>query len=392
MGKRSQRGRFSVLINHLTTHSLTTTEEFTSIKNDWETLFDTCKDTTVFQSFTWNFTWWKHYKDKAQLSIVIVREKDRLVGIGPFVVRKRLGQPQIEPIGFDQIAYFGLLVEQHREDVAESIAAEITKFYPRGVIHFPYYAAGNIEIDNFIGYLISSDWRESRWIRNISHFVYELDGFSGLISRKSPRTQSTLRCEQRKLEKWGNIKVSHYCGVHVDEHLINEIGAIQKKSWLTRRGQEAISSSFYSEVLPVLAQRNHAEAFVLYVNEVGAAYVLNYCSHKSNYSIFTGFDEDYVHLSPGKYLQSECLKTTLNRGDSAFDFLFGDGDHKRFWSNRTRFVFRAVCYHGFMGWILSYFPHRIHGILSKYEFLRNMLRKTRQIRRALVTKFRVRST
>jgi len=64
----------------------------------------------------------KYWDKKSKLEIIVVRDDKKVVGIGPFVIRKRFGVPQIEPIGgTNQIAYFGMLVSDERVDVVASI-------------------------------------------------------------------------------------------------------------------------------------------------------------------------------------------------------------------------------------------------------------------------------
>lgn len=148
------RGRLAPLIDHLSTEILTENGQFERRQGEWERLFNSWKNPRVYQSFTRNYKWWNGFGKPFELGIITVRERGKLLGIGPFMVREWLGRPQVEPIGSNQHAYFGLLVGNSREDIAEAIAAQFVKSFQRGLLHMPYYAAGNTAIDNFMGAFI----------------------------------------------------------------------------------------------------------------------------------------------------------------------------------------------------------------------------------------------
>lgn len=387
MDVKDNHERLPVLIDHLSADLITTHEEFEKLNSEWTQLFNSCTNPVIFQSYVWNYVWWKYYGQSFQLAIVVVREKDKVVGIGPFMMKKRLGVPEIEPIGgSNQGAYFGLLSEDDsRDDIAEIIAAKLATSFPEGIIHIPYYAAGNVSMDVFLSSLIAMGWAERRWVRNISHYVYQREGFNGFLSVKSRSARHNLKYERKRLENAGKMSIARFQGYDINETIVERIAAIQRKSWLYRRGQILLNGSYYKELIPALAGTNSAEIFLLSLDEEDVAFVMNFCSGKDNYCEFIGFDEKYKNLSPGKVLMADCVRQILDRGDVVLDFLFGDGDYKKFWGNRTRRILRSVTYKGFQGWLLSWFPHRLHGSLSQYNMLRHLLGRIRRLARSRVS-------
>lgn len=61
---------------------ITKEEEFDELKKKWADLVDIA-ESTVFQTYEWNRTWWKYYGEEGQLHILILSFEDRLVGIAP---------------------------------------------------------------------------------------------------------------------------------------------------------------------------------------------------------------------------------------------------------------------------------------------------------------------
>jgi CelD/BcsL family acetyltransferase involved in cellulose biosynthesis len=269
-------------------------------------------------------------------------------------------------------------MNNHSDDVAEAIAIKLSECFPEGIVHIPYYAAGNYSVDIFMAALNARSWKEARWTRNISHFVYENNGYSNYISRKSKKSRYNLKRERTRLEEAGPINLVHVCQAELTESSVERIAQLQKQSWLSRRGQESLDSPFYNEVITALANKDNAEIFIYAQNSEDIAYILNFYSGNTCYCYYIGFDEKKADLSPGKMLMMDNLQKVLDRGITVYDFLYGEGEYKRFWANRTKYVCRAVCYKGWRSWLASWFPHRLHGTFSKYDKLRTLVGKLRK--------------
>lgn len=385
MKAKSENRRLDFLTAHLTVEILPTLRQVEEIKNEWQDLFDSCTNPCVFQAFNWNYTCLKHFhkNGKSAAAVVTVREKGNLVGIGPFVVEYRLGLPQIEPIGNKQYAYFSLLLADGREDAAEAIAAKLVESYPQSVIHIPYYGAGDYGIAIFVATLLSLGWNESRWTRNISHYIYENKGFDNYLAKKSAKTRQTLKRKLKKLQKSGKMEVHHFTRSNLKPSVVDRIADIQRKSWLARRGIEVLDSPFHKELITLLGETGNAEVYILSLDGNDIAFILNFCSGPNHYLMFTGFEESQFNLKPGENLMGLSLNNIFDRNNKTYDFLFGDAVYKKFWGNRTKLVCRGVCYKGIRGWLLSWVPHRLHGFFSNFTALKSLLDKLRQVKRTV---------
>lgn len=388
----SANNRFSPLVDHLTIDVITSMEQFEGLSEEWGNLFNTCNNLSVFQTFTWNYVWWKHYGKGMQLSIFAVRENNNLVGIAPFMVKSRLGIEEMEPIGGEHHYNFNLIMDSHRDDVAMAIALKIADSFPKGLVHIPYYAAGAISIDVIMAALNTKGWKEARWTRNISHYVYEGNGFNSYMSLKSKKSRYNLKRERSRLDETGLVYLIHICQNDLTENSMERIAQIQKQSWLTRRGQESLDSPFYKEVIPTLAKKDNAEIFLYEQNSEDIAYVLNLYSGNICYCFFIGFSETKAHLSPGKMLMMDNLQKVLERGITVYDFLYGEGEYKRFWANRTKYVCRAVSYKGYCATVASWLPHRLHGTFAKCQTLKILLVKIRRFKTMTFQLFEFNST
>lgn len=360
-----------VLTNHLHSTLITTEEQFEALREDWNRLFKQDEDSIVYQSYAWCHACWKHRAGNAQLAVIVIHEHDRMIGLAPFQVKRRfLGVAQIEPIDCGHYTYFRPIAPPGRDDVVEAMAMQLISAFPGGVVHIPYYDVSDSRANVFLGTLATLGWSKASWPRNVSHYIYQPGGFEQYIALKSSKSRNNIKRWRRKLEEQGRVRIEHFLENWQDEQVVERIAGIQQRSWLIKRGQCPINSPFYKDMILALGQESLSEVFILSINDEDVAYILNLCTPSLSLLYYLGFDEKFAALMPGKVLLEICIEKTLNRGVPSYDFLFGEGEYKRFWANQTRCVMRAVSYKGLRGWLAAWLPHRLHGTLARQALLR----------------------
>ena len=93
----------------LTLAEVNSTEEFRSLKEDWNKLTGESGSKTIFLTWEWLFTWWETYSYRKLLNILCIYENDdNLVAIAPFYItwEKTLGVPIriLKLIGSEEVA------------------------------------------------------------------------------------------------------------------------------------------------------------------------------------------------------------------------------------------------------------------------------------------------
>jgi CelD/BcsL family acetyltransferase involved in cellulose biosynthesis len=68
--------------NTLSISIISNIHDFQSLQEEWQALAKTA-DSFIYQTFEWNWIWWKHLGKDKKLHIIILHEKERLVGIIP---------------------------------------------------------------------------------------------------------------------------------------------------------------------------------------------------------------------------------------------------------------------------------------------------------------------
>jgi CelD/BcsL family acetyltransferase involved in cellulose biosynthesis len=62
--------------------------EFESLRSEWTELHACSPNHTPFQSWEWNYAWWKHFGVPGSLRLLLVRDGSQLIGIAPLRTTK----------------------------------------------------------------------------------------------------------------------------------------------------------------------------------------------------------------------------------------------------------------------------------------------------------------
>ena len=109
--------------------------EFDALEEEWNALLDRSA-VSVFQSFEWQRTWWKHFgegRKNARLHIVTLRLEDELVAVAPFYIDsvRSLGLLRLRRllfVGHKDSDYLDILVSPGKErECVELIAAHLAE-------------------------------------------------------------------------------------------------------------------------------------------------------------------------------------------------------------------------------------------------------------------------
>jgi CelD/BcsL family acetyltransferase involved in cellulose biosynthesis len=372
-------GRLRVLVDHLTVEVVTQEDRFRSLENEWTELFNKCPHVTPYQSFCWNMSMWKAAGGNDELAVCTVRENGRLVGIAPLVRKHRLGVSVLEPMGSHNYAYFGVIIEQQRSDVAHSMAECLASQYPDGMIHIPYHTSSQQDLVSLLYALSARGWATATWVRNVSHFVECRGDYASYLAAKPSKSRYNLKRERRVLEDVGPVRLEACGGPELTAEMLQRVALLQRRSRLSRVGQQPLTQGNLMGVVMAMSKNGLSEIYILTVGGTDVAYMWNYTAHGKNFCNMIGFDDGWERFSPGKVMAGMVLERLLSRSDHHFDFLFGENPYKKFWMNRTHHVARSVSWRGCRGWVLSVVPHRLHGFATRHDALRRAARGARDM-------------
>lgn len=166
------------------------------------------------------------------------------------------------------------------------------------------------------------------------------NSWDAFLAGRSSSFRYTLRRKQKALNGLGAVTQKWFTDTDCVSTLLAHVRDIEEASWkvdaamaISRSTKE---TSYYSLLLPWLAQQGALQANVLFVGDRPAAYSLCYVWQGRMAQMKTSFSEAFADASPGLVTTASTIERAHELGLQEFDFLGDMMPHKAVWTNLTR--------------------------------------------------------
>jgi len=336
---------------------------FAKLKSDWGDLLESSASQSLFLTWEWLHTWWKHLAADRQLSILAVRCGGELAALAPFCVRppslsRRRLFPVQEFLGSGNVGsdYLDFIVRrgsepEARQAFASCLAGERLMLDWTQLKRGPCFAAGVASI------LAEKGWRLAETRTNTCPFI--------LLAGKSWESYlANLGAEHRYNfhRKWKRLNrdyVVQFEQVRTPEQCRESIDLVIKLHnlrWRDRGGSDAFHTQglveFHRELSQIALGRGWLRLYILRLNGKPAASLYGFLYHGTFYFYQSGFDAAYDKYSVGLVTMGLAIQRAIEEGAEEFDLLHGDEGYKSHWSNGSRELGRLELYPpGSLGWM-----------------------------------------
>lgn len=344
---------------------ITNEKDFLSEKDSWKIVCDNMVDSTPFQTWAWNYIWWKNNEPIESLYIIKAFEGKKVFGYAPLVVKNN----SAEFIGGKDMD-FGRFVVAYRE--FSVIEGYIELLLEKGFsLQLQEMASRDPQLhmiqkilENRKRYLIHRTTRTSY----VDLARYEsFDSYFMFLS-KSMRNKTIKAGLKKGLE----LKKEN-----VTEQLLQEIREIYLNRQEARIGESDISWSF-----PIIKEMNAESLLNVYIarkDEEAVGFLVSMCYQSSQYIWLVAFKMEYRDCFPGQLLFYQSIKDGFENGNSKVDFMRGDYDFKMRWecdidTNYTVYLFNSRAQY----WkykILFYFKPKVKTFVLNHPVLERIYRK-----------------
>ncbi|MEE8429109.1 MAG: GNAT family N-acetyltransferase [Gammaproteobacteria bacterium] len=354
-------------------------EGFSGLRNSWDRLLHQSGHATVFNSWEWQYHWWKHYGNSHQLRILVVESDTEVVGIAPFYMRR------FRPLGLFSISilqligtggdtspdYLDLLCSaEHEVPMARRLSAYILEDWPEwDVAHWSDMPEASLLYAEFSKQAQVNFSLELGISSHISQIELP-DNWDRFIESATTKKRNKIRNRWCRMET--EVKGSFFVWQDGDtlDRALHTLVELHHKRWDGRVNQCAFSSNayiaFHRDIMHSFHARNWLRLFCLAVGDQIIA--MDYC-YQFNGTVMQfqrGFDSEYGDYSPGFVLMCHSFQEAIKEGNSLFDFLKGDYAHKKEFetcSTTTRYL---NCY-------------RRNGPAESYRFLEQVRKGLRSL-------------
>jgi CelD/BcsL family acetyltransferase involved in cellulose biosynthesis len=337
---------------------LASLEACSVLRTQWDELAATASNTSVFSTWEWQTTWWKHYGAGDSLRVMVVRENELVVGILPLYSRRVRLAPLVSTRelrllgtgGDTSPDYLGPLIRPMHEAAVATVLAERLVATPASwdVLRLTDVCPG-VFLDVLVERLRKTgadvDVRPGSRIR-IVRLPSRWDEYLATMPGDRRRRIGNLR--RNVLNKLGGHFEAAVTAAQLPA-VFEDLVTLHRKRW-DRKGTQTSSfqSATYVDFHREVITRCHDNGWIrLYRIEAGGRTVaIFYCYRFRGDVLFyqTGFDPELEHFRLGQVLMGFSIESAIAEGASVFDMLKGEHEYKASWSNDVRDTFDLIAY------------------------------------------------
>ena len=326
---------------------VSTMEGFRSLRSVWGGVLERSASRSIFLTWEWLFQWWLHFNKGKALYILLMKDREKVVGIAPFCITKvaMFGLPFVRKIMFLGSGKVGsdlmdIIVEKGRE--REAVDETVR------------YLEANCSLWDVV------DWCDldacsplARYVSlHLSHLyrVYEkpekkcpyidLPGdFEELLKKLKPNIRNSLKYRTKRIESGSGIVFRSH---GEQDPLKKDIDALFDLHDIRFRAKKAKSAfqgkllrMFHYDVAEQFSKKGWLKlCFLERENrQIAALYAFKYRGRMYYYQ--SGFDPEWSKWAPGTVLMGYCMRESIKEGVREFHYLRGGEGYKERWTGTT---------------------------------------------------------
>jgi CelD/BcsL family acetyltransferase involved in cellulose biosynthesis len=309
-----------------------------SVLPEWEELFRADPEATPFMSPEWARAWWPTWGGSGRPWIVAVRENGQLVGLAPFILRRRgplrvLGRPGSHP-SQDVLARPRL-----RPDVAGAVTAEIASRRKE----WDLLAISSFPEDSAIERSMRQRGLHVRQRRTATYPRIELPGsFDEYLESLPRKRRKDLRRHLRRLDD-GELEIRQVTEPAAIGAAIERWQALKLSWWEAKEDAEVHAGQrgpryvgFLRDLMLLMIPAGLGEVWELRHSGQVVGVEVSVLDRRTFYSWQGGYDLGVAHLGPGKVAIGEGIRVSIGAGRRYYDLMRGGESYKYWYGSRDR--------------------------------------------------------
>jgi len=320
-------------------------DDFLNIKDEWSNFLERC-DHTVFSTWEWLSTWWKHFGNNRRLVLLLAKEGDDILGTAPLMysVHSMFGlrRGKIEFIGTPDSDYNDFIIAAGKEVQCIDLFIDYLNSFSEN-----WDCIDLTDIPENSGSL-SYLKRISQNFKPVHKCPYLLlpKSYDLFLKDLSRKTRSHLRKDLRRAEKNFKVEFADYSVVQSLVDGMKIFFELHQERWESKGFSGVFADqkicSFNLEIAKSFSQRGWLGLFLLFFsgNPVAALYGFKYRS--KFYYYLPGFDPRYSRYGVGNLIVSHVIAKCIQEKLVEFDFLRGAENYKSRWNTKERWNRQSV--------------------------------------------------
>ncbi len=326
-------------------------------RSAWNELLSQTKNASFFQTLEWLELYWKHYGRDKKLRVLLIMEKDALLGIVPLVVLR--DKTRIGPIRFLTYplsswgSFYGPIGPS--PELILTAALNHIRQTPKDwdVLELRFVDAEGTDGGATERALKTAGLRAYRTTQGEASLIDIPVSWNDFLASKSKNWRKSFRSWERKLGQQGEIQFVRYRPrgeAHGESDprwdLYDACLAISEKSWQSSSPDGTTLChpevrEFLRETHAVAVRLGAADIALLLLNGIPLAFGYNYYWNHNLVGLRVGYNHHVTQKSGGgSLLKAYIVRDSCERGDLVYDMGPGSMDIKRQIRTRTATIFR----------------------------------------------------
>lgn len=313
-------------------------QELANLADHWRGLVDRA-DSSVFQTFEWQWAWWRHFGARRRLFIFSAWEPGgELVALAPWFLEPRpagrlLAARRLRFIGSGHSDYLQVIAARsHEAASATALAdalcarAEWDELYLEDV---PESAEATAQLIAALRRMQCPVWRAP------DHRCFSValpSSFDAYLAELSAHRRSESLRQMRRLAAEGFAMEEVTTEPPADA--LDAFIVLHEQQWSTGGDRGAFSDrrvrEFHHEIARIFQERDWLDlAFLARPGErLAANFDFRYKGTVYAYLGGVDLDSDWARVSPGMVLNVQCIERAIRRGDHTYDLMRGSERYK----------------------------------------------------------------
>jgi CelD/BcsL family acetyltransferase involved in cellulose biosynthesis len=352
-----------------------------SRKEEWNALVERNNTNTIFQTFEWQVSWCRAFKDDIKLLVLLAETDAGLVGIAPLLLLERplLGclLRTVKFIGTDSSDYCDFIIA-YPDVLPPLLQWLIDNAHLWDLLHLSNIA----ETSPLVGMLPKFFGQQG--YRMDMHVLYECPTrvFGDSVEDRKLLNKKSLKRYYNYFRRSGELEFKRCTGVEEIESYMDLFFEQHIKRWrqadFSSQFLDEKERTFYRELVTRLTPTGWLLFSVLSFNQMPIAFHFGFAYNNRIFWIKPTFNIDFSDHAPGQVLLKYSLEDALERKMNEFDFTVGEESYKYRFANHKRLNYAALVYRHSIHYYIDKFVLNTKAFIKRSPMLHGLGRRLRK--------------
>ena len=326
---------------------ITEPREFESLSGIWDSLLQRDDhDNSIFLTYEWISTWWKHFGEGKKLNILVLENERQIIGIVPLMkVEYQIGPFKLhtlEGIGAISNNYIALTSPENEQAMVAAFLSYVHEKLGRLVVKLDFVPRESSFLSEirkqtplFCNRLVFQERVAALAPHIFLHGTWE-EQFRSL----SHNRRSVIKRALLAMEKDSRVVEFQECPPHNINDTLTKFFDLHKMRWKSTGYRELFADlrvkEFYRDISSCFADKGWLHISQLTVDGELASSVFSFVYNRRFYAVTIARDLKYSKYSTGHVHIMHILKAAIAKNLREFDFFRGLEPYKFYWTKLAK--------------------------------------------------------